>query len=272
MRRIMPRFFRCSVIMLAFACGPAYALDGEEKKEGESWFAMEKQSEASMPNLRVPTNLDPLQVEFIVQHRFEGSLAPKDEPLKNFFGLDVGAQVRIGLEFVAWSKLMITAWHYFALQEYDIGLAYALFAPRLFMKFQLEARYLNYPLDGKVINSCFAQLSMETYPFLGRIKPVINLGYETHNYRRIGFGVGLSVRVIDWLFIQGEYYPNFYGSGWKVPGSGAMHCYTAAVMIQTVAHNFIIVVGNNTAIGTRQVMMGTGAKAVHLGFNITRVF
>jgi hypothetical protein len=261
--------------------------------------------EESMLNLLVPTNLRPLQVEFIVQHRFEGNVA--DKPFKNFFGADQGASVRLGLRFLIWSKLEINASHIFNEHEYEAGLSYALFFPKIFLKAQLDGQFLNYPyqksetdpdnpLSGqltqilafqlnplyalslyssskpKIVNSYYFQFALRTYPIFGRVTPVVNVGYDGYNYKRVGLGTGLSIKIIDWLYVQGEFYPNFYKSGWKRDESGGLHCYAFGFLFQTPTHNFILMVGNNTQTGTRRLMMGTSTKSLHVGFNITKVF
>jgi len=124
----------------------------------------------------------------------------------------------------------------------------------------------------KIVNSNFLQFALQTYPIFGRITPVVNAGYDGYNNKRVGLGMGLSVKIIDWLYAQGEFYPNFYKSGWKRDESGSLHCYAFGFLFQTPTHNFILMVGNNTQIGTRRMMMGTNTTSLHLGFNITKVW
>ena len=274
-----------AIISLMFF--PALLLGKEEARpeEKDEPIAEEPSYEVSMPNLLVPTNMDPLHFEFVIQHRFEGALA--DKPLKNFFGMDKGAVVKLGLRFLMWSKLEVNVSHTFDRHEYEAGLSYAVFIPKIFMKLQLDAQYLNYPYEKtdpdepyagiltspkhKIVNSYYLQLALETYPIAGRIKPVINIGYDGFNNKRIGLGVGLSVKLLSWWYIQGEFFPNFYKSAWKRDESGGLHTYAFGFMFQTPSHNFILMAGNSTQIGTRRMMMGTGTKALHLGFNITKM-
>ena len=286
----------CAIILLTISSGLQAK---EEVKQSDQAASLEEARtyEESMLNLLVPTNLQPLQVEFIVQHRFEGTI--DDKPLKNFFGVDKGASVRLGLRFLIWSKLEVNASHIFNEHEYEAGLSYALFFPKIFLKAQLDAQYLNYPFQKtetdpdnplagqliqilgfpliplpkhKIVNSYFLQFALQTYPIFGRITPVVNAGYDGYNNKRVGLGMGLSVKIIDWLYAQGEFYPNFYKSGWKRDESGSLHCYAFGFLFQTPTHNFILMVGNNTQIGTRRMMMGTNTKSLHLGFNITKVW
>ncbi len=264
-------------------CGQMAFSQDEKKQDVQNVKEEIKLKEVSLPNLLVPTNLDPLQPEFIVQHRFEGAIS--DQPLKNFFGAEEGATVRLGLRFLIWSKLEVNVSHIFSEHEYEAGLSYAVFLPKLFLKLQLDAQYLNYVYERtkydlwlyqitekKIINDYYLQFSMETYPILDRIKPVINVGYDGYNRKRVGCGVGLSVKVVDWLYLQGEFFPNFFKNDWRGNNAGSFHSYAFGVMFQTWGHNFILMVQNGIDIGTRRLMMGSDQKALHLGFNITKVF
>jgi hypothetical protein len=278
-----------AVLFIMSICGLTASAEEAAKKKAEGGqTAYEGHAyddvtyEESLPNLLVPSNLNPLQVEFVIQHRFEGAVA--DQPLKNFFGAEAGAAVRLGLRFMIWSKLEVNASRNFDRQEWEAGLSYAFFIPGAYLKLQLDAQYLNYkyrydaseflPAAGdssRVVNDYFLQLAVSTYPLGGYVTPVINVGYDGFNRKRVGLGVGLSVKIVHWLYVQGEFFPNFFRDSWKGTEAGRLHSYAFGVMIQTKSHNFTIMAGNTTHIGTRQLMMGCDEKSVKIGFNITKV-
>ncbi|MCK5118397.1 MAG: hypothetical protein KAQ78_02375, partial [Candidatus Latescibacteria bacterium] len=94
--------------------------------------------EDGMLNLSVPTELEEGQTEFVVQHRFYGKIA--EEPLDTFFGMDMGANVRIGLRVALREKLELIVSHIRIQKEYIVGLSYAYVVPDR-LRSQAEVRF-----------------------------------------------------------------------------------------------------------------------------------
>ena len=77
-------------------------------------------------NLIAPTELEKGQKEFKVQHRFKGEV--NEEPIDNFFGLDLaGANVRVGLRYIVWSKLELEVSRIWDAKEYTAEMSYTYF-------------------------------------------------------------------------------------------------------------------------------------------------
>ena len=74
-------------------------------------------------NLRVPSHLEKNSLIFDVQHRAYGVLT--EDPLDDFFGLDLGANVDVGIRYAVLPCLEVNASYTTFEKEYRLGASYA---------------------------------------------------------------------------------------------------------------------------------------------------
>jgi hypothetical protein len=230
--------------------------------------------ENSMINMNVPTNLEPQNLEFRLQHRFYGPVNVK--PADSLIGMSDGTNVELGLRYLIWSKFEAKASYTFLEKEYRLGGGYALFVPALFLKSQIEGEYFNFKDFNNVRHGGgFFQMDLETEMILGHIKPVLNAGYDGLN-KKPGLALGIDLRIIGDFYLMGEYYPRLTKNSDKVSarnyGSGNNNCYALGAMYQIGGHHFVVQVGNSNEIGNRHLMLGTPHRQLFFGFNLERLF
>jgi hypothetical protein len=217
--------------------------------------------ESGMLNLKVPTNLEQRQAEFIVQHRFYGKIT--EEPLETFLGMDMGANVGVGLRYAIQEKFEFNVSHTRIQKEYTIGLSYAYVVPEI-LQGQAEIQFFSFkPGIKERKRGVFCQLALQSAPVLKRFTPVVNIGYDGYN-GKAGLGFGLDVNILDNLSIIGEYFP-------LLDDDEQVDCFACGFRIQTYGHRFMFLLGNSSEIGTRRLMLGTDARDLCFGFNIQRL-
>jgi len=229
--------------------------------------------EPSMLNIKNPTGLKQGQMEVKIQHRFYGKI--NEKPLDNFFGLDIGANVGLGIRYVVLPKLEINSSYTRDGKEYAIGASYAYFPSKLPIRSQIDAQFFSYKEydieteSEKRKNNVFGLLSLQTAPILKRIIPTVNVGYDGY-VKKLGAGLGLYViafnnsGIVQKIVFLGEYFPT--------KESGYKNCYGFGFRIETYGHHFDFLVGNNSEIGLRHLMIGTKSdRGLYFGFNIKRL-
>jgi len=230
--------------------------------------------ETGMINTKNPTGLEQRQIEIKIQHRFYGKI--NDRPLDTFFGLDVGANVGLGLRYVVLPKLEINV-SYTRGNEYTIGTSYAYFPPKIPIGSQLDAQFFTYKEYNFTTKSeerksnVFGLFSLQTKPIVKRVVPTVNIGYNG-DAKKLGAGLGLYVIIfkdlglIQKIILLGEYFPT------KDRTKDSRYCYDFGFRIETYGHHFDFILGNNSEIGLRHIMLGTESdKGLYFGFNIKRV-
>ena len=115
----------------------------------------------------------------------------------------------------------------------------------------------------------FGLLSLQTEPILGRITPVVNLGYDADE-EEFGAGFGLAITLIELtgtiqkLSAIGEYFPTTNESDME-------QTFAFGIRIETYGHHFDLILGNSSELGERRSMAGTLSNVdMTFGFNIRR--
>jgi hypothetical protein len=229
--------------------------------------------EPGMLNIKTPTGFKQGQMEVKIQHRFYGKINQK--PLDNFFGLDIGANIGLGIRYVVLPKLEINSSYTRDGKEYTIGASYTYFPSIIPIKSQIDVQFFSYKeYDIKTEseerkNNVFGLLSLQTTPILKRIIPTVNAGYDG-DAKKLGAGLGLYVialnnlGIVQKIILLGEYFPT--------KESGYKNCYDFGFRIETYGHHFDFLLGNNSAIGLRHLMLGTKSdRGLYFGFNIKRL-
>ena len=217
--------------------------------------------ENGMLDLSVPTGLEKGQAEFFVGHRFYGKIA--EEPLDTFFGMDMGANVRIGLRVALREKLELGVSHIRLQKEYVVGLRYAYVVPDR-LRSQAAVQFFSFkPGIEERKQGLFTQLTLQSTPVLKRVTPVVNFGYDSYE-GSAGMGFGLDVGLLEHLSLIGEYFP-------VLGGDDEVDCFAFGLGLRTYGHRFMVLLGNSSEIGTRRLMLGTNARDLYFGFNIGRL-
>lgn len=228
--------------------------------------------EPDMLNLKVPSTLENTESVFIIRHRFYGKIT--EEPFNTFFGLDLGANIGLGIRYAILPKLEVNVSYTRIQKEYIIGASYAYYFPQVFMKTQIDIQFFTYEIQGieERRRNFFYGLSLQSEPILNTITPVANIGYDGYN-ERFGFGIGvdigfdISLRPIRKMSIIGEYFPVVQRD---IIINGSENSFAAGLKFETYGHHFILLVGNNSQIGTRRLMLGAETNDLFFGFNIHR--
>ena len=97
--------------------------------------------EPSALNLKVPSNLERNSLVFDIQHRFYGDLT--EDPLENFFGLDIGANVNLGIRYAILERLELYAAYTRFEKEYRVAASYAYHFPQTYVRTQISLEYFS---------------------------------------------------------------------------------------------------------------------------------
>ena len=92
--------------------------------------------EPDMLNIKNPTSLKQGQMEIKIQHRFYGKINGK--PLDNFFGLDIGANIGLGIRYVVLPKFEINSSYTRDGKECTIGASYTYFPSSIPIRSQYD--------------------------------------------------------------------------------------------------------------------------------------
>lgn len=226
-------------------------------------------------NLKGVTTLKTGQLEFRIDHRFYGKI--NEKPIDTFFGLYSGADVSLGLRYLLWSTFEVNTSFTRHENENTLGLSYAVLIPMF--KGQIDAQLFSYKHNNvetkkeERITNGFALLSLQTDPIMKAITPTVNIGYDAEN-KEIGAGIGLAIIVLkdmgimQKLALLGEYYPT------KLENSD--NCYCFGIRVETYGHNFDFILGNNSNLGVRRLMLGNPKivgvdSGLYFGFNLKRL-
>jgi hypothetical protein len=228
--------------------------------------------EPSALNLEVPSNLERNSVVFELQHRFYGDLT--DDPLENFFGLDVGANVNLGLRYALVDRLELYAGYTRLAKEYRLAASYAHHCPRLYTRAQIDVEYFSFKIADERNQNFYVGLALQNEPVFNAVIATVNLGYDGYN-EKLGLGFGLDVG-FDWEFgpiehisLIGEYYPVLQA---EEPITRPENSFATGIRIDTYGHHFVLLVGNNWEIGNRNLMLGAPTNDIRFGLNVHRLF
>lgn len=228
--------------------------------------------EPSALNLEVPSNLERNSGVFDLHHRFYGNLT--EDPLENFFGLDVGANVNLGIRYAVLDRLELYAAYTRFEKEYRVAASYGHFFPQIYTRTQIDVEYFSFKMGDERNQNLYYGLALQSEPVLNAIIATVDIGYDGYN-EKLGLGLGLDVG-FDWEFgpiehisFIGEYYPVLQR---EEPITGPENCFAGGIRIDTYGHHFTLLVGNSWQIGTRRLMLGAPSNDVRFGFNVHRLF
>ncbi|MEE8441106.1 MAG: hypothetical protein V3S41_05235, partial [Spirochaetia bacterium] len=201
-------------------------------------------------SVKLPSTLEALTFEVVLQHRFFGSVL--DDPLGTALGTTAGANVRFAVRGSIDGNLEINAAHVSGSSELALGVGYGHTFPALFIRAQLDAQIYTaeWPATGRIVG-VLAQLSAKSLPLFDRITIGASLGYEAFTGAfLVGFGTHLTLT--DYLSVVGSYAPlvrlALGGTGDILGGEGS---YAVGIMLKTAGHQFALLVSNSAELGPR---------------------
>jgi hypothetical protein len=196
-----------------------------------------------------------------------------EDPLENFFGLDVGANVNLGVRYAMLERLELYAAYTRFEKEYRIAASYAYHFPQIYVATQINLEYFNFKIGQERHQNLFYGLGLQSEPVFNAITATANLGYDGYN-EKFGLGFGLDVG-FDWEFgpiehvgLIGEYYPVLQS---EESITGPENSFAGGIRIDTYGHHFMVLVGNSSNIGARRLMLGVPSNDIRLGFNVQRL-
>ncbi|KPK62281.1 hypothetical protein AMJ83_11280 [candidate division WOR_3 bacterium SM23_42] len=227
--------------------------------------------EPSALNLKVPSDLERSSMVFEIQHRFYGDLT--EDPLENFFGLDVGANVNLGIRYAILDRLELYAAYTRFEKEYRVAASYAYHFPQIYVRTQINLEYFSFKVGQERQQNFFYGLGLQSEPIFDAVTATVNSGYDGYNEKfGLGFGIDLG---FDWEFgpiehvaLLGEYYPVLQS---EEPITGPENSFAGGVRVDTYGHHFMILIGNNTHIGARRLMLGAASNDIRLGLTVQRL-
>jgi hypothetical protein len=231
--------------------------------------------EKCMPDLVVPTDIPPKNLEATIVHRLDRN--PAGQFPDNFM---TSANARLGVRYVVWSKIEAGADYLYCSsslispKEFSLHTAYSYFIPKLFLRTQVDLLFFGAQQPGFETPwdyNMLYQLNVQSEPFWKRVLPVINLAYDGL-LKKFGMGGGIDVAVAENIDIVGEYYPAIGARDTTPEGNQNVNCYSVGVKITTYGHHFLFTLGNSTDIGVRHLMHGAKNNNIYFGFNLQRLF
>ena len=232
-------------------------------------------NEPGLFNLRSPADMESGQAEIKIQHRFYGDLT--EDTLDSLFGADSGGNIGLGIRYVVWSQLELSAARLRNRLEYVLGAGYGFAHPGIPVQAQIDVQFFRHNClfdiekdEFRRKEGFFGLLSLQTEPILDRITPVVNLGYDSDE-EDFGAGFGLALTVLERtalvqkISVIGEYFATSQGETDRV--------FTFGIRAETYGHHFDIVLGNSSELGEKRSMAGTISDVdLNFGFNIRRRF
>ena len=221
--------------------------------------------EHTMLNLRTASTLLPNQLVYGIEHRFLGN-ATKD-PLDNFFGLDEGANVRMGLRYSLKENVDID-WTYTTRPKehaFGIGYSFGLLGP---IKALAHARYFTFKLNGieKRQKNVMYLLGIQHNEAFYGFTPVLNIAYDGYN-KRTGAGVG-----VEYMFSEDQGLLLEWFTAHNRDNTTPHNSISASYKIKSFGHRFMVSFANSTDIGTRRSFIGAENLDYTLGFEVSRLF
>lgn len=230
-----------------------------------------------MMNLYTPTSLQRGYLNFSIRHRFYGDIA--DEPLKNFFGMDAGANVRLALRYQPFRNFEINTSYTRGRKEKTVGISYSPAWEAFPVLTQLNVKYFSYEeigLKDETRSSFAGYIALQNRPVLERIVGTLNVGYDGYHERFVS-GIGMAIvllrdrGVFEQISLVGEYYPVLDREDSEDSHIGPENGFAFGIKMDTYGHRFLILLTNTDELHLRRASLGVPEQAHwRVGFNIER--
>ena len=216
-------------------------------------------------NLYTPAyNASRGDLEFTMNHRFFGK-ALEEDPLDSFFGMDNGANVRIGLRYFFGDDLDLGVTHTRLGHRNTVSAGWNTVVSSLNTEFGVLAGYTSFkpsPIEDRE-GGIIATFTASTWLLQNRLRPVLNYAIDGSSEYN-GPGLGLEFAATEKFSIIGEYFPS------AVDNMNAS--FSAGGRYSTWGHQFMLGLSNSSLIGARELIAGAATNDLSVALSIRRVF
>jgi hypothetical protein len=228
----------------------------------------------SSPSLATPTALSRGEAEIGVLHRFYG---PVDEDVWNsLFGLNAGANTGFTLRRNILYNAELKAGYVSAVKRVEAGASWRPTPNGFPAAVQLDVAYADFrnPVTYKRVRNLLYLLSAQNNIHSERAIITLNAGYDGY-FDRFVNGWGASLRILENLWLVGEYYP-VWDRNSAAPKLrrylGDRDVYVVGIKLDTYGHHFMFSLSNGEALDPASQSLGTDNSDLRLGFVIQRRF
>ena len=224
--------------------------------------------ENGMLNLEVPySGMEKGSLEFSVNHRFRGDAF--EDPFGDFFGMDLGANVAIGLKYFPMEEIDIRFSHTTTLKRITAGAGWsrALGGPGI--ESCIVAGYTSVePLPDQDREGGFLGLvSFSAGPFSERYILVASYAYDGYAEKN-GPGFGFEIILSDRFSLIGEYFPVVD----RQEGDFPENTFSLSGRYSTWGHQFMLGFSNSQGIGIWEQLSGVPNNDMTVSFSLRRLF
>jgi hypothetical protein len=224
--------------------------------------------EMSLLNIDSPyTGMAKGSLELILNHRFLGDAF--EDPFEDFFGMDQGANVSVGLRYFVMDEIDFSFSHTRVLKEYTAGAGWSRSLGGPGLEAYLFAGYTSVePVANEDREDGFVSIVTVTAgPVAGKFTPVASYGYDGQ-LDRSGPGFGLDIWVSDKFSLTGEYFPVLD----REEGDGDKDAFSFGARYSTWGHQFSLGFSNSQGVGILDQLTGVATDDMTVAFTVKRLF
>jgi hypothetical protein len=224
--------------------------------------------EMSLLNIDTPyTGMPRGSLELVLNHRFYGDAF--DDPLDNFFGMDDGANVSVGLRYFVVDEIDFSVSHTRALKEFTAGAGWSRSLGGPGLDAYLFAGYTSIePAANQDREGGFVSIvSVSAGPLAGKFIPVASYAYDGQ-LDRSGPGFGLDILASGRISLFGEYFP----VAGREESDGDEDAFSFGARYSTWGHQFVLGFTNSYGVGILDQLTGTDSNDMRVAFTVKRLF
>lgn len=224
--------------------------------------------ERSHLNLDVPyTGMPKGSIEFSLNHRFYGEAF--EDSFGNFFGMDNGANVSVGLRYFVLDDVDVCFSHTRTAKEYTGGAGWSRWLGGPGVEAYIFAGYTSVePLPDQDREDGFVSIvTLSAGPFGGKFIPVASYAYDGY-LDRSGPGFGLEIIASDHVSLTGEYFPVSSREEGDLPEDAI----SFGFRYSTPGHQFLLGLSNSQGVGIRSQLTGAANNDLSVAFTVKRLF
>ncbi len=220
--------------------------------------------ENGMMDVETPLlGLEQGDIEVSVDHRFLGDAF--EDPFEDFFGADIGANVRLGARMMLPSHLDLGVSYVRYGSIWGASAGWSCVAAGLGLRAQAGFYSQEVSADERESGGML-EGSVEPLQRLWRLRPVVSGGYDTRT-EIPGLALGGDLLLSDAYSLWGEFMP-VVGDGEKTAENAA---FAFGITVRTWGHQFMFGLGNSTGMRLRGTMAGVTDSDPRLNFRIRRL-
>ena len=200
--------------------------------------------------------------EFTMNHSFLGPI--NDEPIDTFFGIDNGANIKVGLKYLFTDNLNLSLSHTRFGHRNSVSAGWSTELTSYNIELGAVTGYSNVKpsLLQDREGDIFAVATGSLWLLKNKLRPVLNYAFDGYTEEQ-GLGVGLEIVVLQNLSLISEYVPaqdDNLNSSFSIGGR-----------YSTWSHQFLLGVTNTSSIDIQRQLTGTPLEDMYLTLSIRRV-